>query len=67
MADTNSGGGRPPGRKGGWIRAGLAALAVFLIYFALALFDVVPQTGAWGALWVPFAIVAGWLGYRGTI
>jgi hypothetical protein len=53
--------------KGGWKRAALAVLAVFLIYLALALVGVVPQAGAWAGIWIPFAAVAGWLAYRGTI
>jgi hypothetical protein len=56
-----------PGRKRGWKRAVLAGLAVFLFYLSLALIGVVPEAGAWAAIWMPFAALAGWLAYRGTI
>ena len=45
--------------QGGWKRAGLAVVAVFLIFLVLYIVGVIPQSGAWAALWMPFAALAG--------
>ena len=68
MTDINS---DPPAdapvepKKGGWKRAALAVLAVFLVWLALSLVGVVPRSLY--ILWIPIAAVPAWLAYRGRI
>ena len=52
-------------RKGGWKRAALAVLAVFLIWLVLSLVGVIPRSLY--ILWIPIAAVPAWLAYRGRI
>lgn len=58
----------PPRRKGGWRRAGLAVLAVVLVFIALDLAGVISAThGAVALVEWTIAAVAAWFAYRGKI